>query len=179
MLSIAYVDEDRFGFNGRKGAPTSVQRALAAARRAVELNSDNMRALQALMTALFFNQQLAESMKIGERALALNPNDTEVPLGEFGTRLALGGRQRGASSSCKALDRNPGAGGYYHTVPALAAYMQHDDQKAVAEIRQANLQKLPIYHVVATAIYAQAGMMAEATRRRNVYEDEPSVHPQH
>ncbi|TIT51978.1 MAG: adenylate cyclase, partial [Mesorhizobium sp.] len=87
MLSIAYVDEDRFGFNARKGAPTSAERALAAARRAVELNSDNMRALQALMTALFFNQQWAESMEIGERALALNPNDTEF-LGEFGTRLA-------------------------------------------------------------------------------------------
>ncbi|RUW56797.1 MULTISPECIES: adenylate cyclase [unclassified Mesorhizobium] len=169
MLSIAYVDEDRFGFNARKGAPTSAERALAAARRAVELNSDNMRALQALMTALFFNQQWAESMEIGERALALNPNDTEF-LGEFGTRLALGGQwQRGAELVQLALDRNPGAGGYYHTVLALTAYMQHDDQKAVAEIRQADLQKLPIFHVVATAIYAQAGMMAEATREGEIF----------
>jgi adenylate cyclase len=169
MLSIAYLDEDRFGFNPRAGTATSVQRALTAARRAVDLNSSNMRALQALMTALFFNQQIEESMEVGKRALALNPNDAEF-LGEFGTRLALGGEwQRGAEIVQQALIYNPGAGGSYHTILALAAYMQDDNTTAVAEIQKANLQKLPLFHAVAAAIYAQADMMAEATREGEIF----------
>jgi hypothetical protein len=65
MLSIVYLDEDRFAFNPRPGSPTPMERALDAARRAVQIDSGNTRALQALMTALFFNQQLVESLRIG------------------------------------------------------------------------------------------------------------------
>lgn len=166
MLSIAYVDEDRFGFNRRAG---SLERALDVARRAVELDPRNVRALQALMTALFFSQQLAESIAVGERALALNPNDTEF-LGEFGTRLALGGQwQRGAALLQDALARNPGGSGYYHAILALAAYMLEDDETALAEIRQANLDQWPLFHLVAAVIYAQNGMMDEAARNGEVF----------
>jgi adenylate cyclase len=108
-------------------------------------------------------------MEVGKRALALNPNDAEF-LGEFGTRLALGGEwQRGAEIVQQALIYNPGAGGSYHTILALAAYMQDDNTTAVAEIQKANLQKLPLFHAVAAAIYAQADMMAEATREGEIF----------
>jgi adenylate cyclase len=169
MLSIAYLDEDRFGFNPREGSPTPVERSLTAARRAVDLDPRNIRALQALMTALFFNQQLAESMEIGEKALALNPNDTEF-LGEFGTRLASGGQwQRGAALLKQALARNPGASGYYHAMLALSAYMLNDDKLALAEIRQANLNTLPLFHAIAAIIFAQHGMMDDAARERDIF----------
>ena len=169
MLSIAYVDEDRFGFNPREGSPTSLERALAAARRSVELDPRNMRALQALMTALFLNHELAKSMEVGERALALNPNDTEF-LGEFGTRLALSGQwQRGAAMLQEALARNPGASGFYHAVLALSAYMLRDNETALAEIRLANLNALPLFHAVAAIIYAENGMMDEATREGRTF----------
>ena len=165
MLSIAYLDEDRFDFNPRPGTPVAVERALAAARRAVELDARNVRALQALMTALFFNHQLTELTEVGDRALALNPNDTEL-IAEFGTRLALGGQwQRGAQLLQDALARNPGASGYYHAMLAFAAYMLEDDEMALAEIRQASLDALPLFHLVAAVIYAQSGMMDEATRQ--------------
>lgn len=162
MLSIAYLDEDRFAFNPKPDAPAAVERALAAARRAVELDARNVRALQALMTALFFNHQLTESTEVGDRALALNPNDTEL-IAEFGTRLALGGQwQRGAALLQDALARNPGASGYYHAMLAFSAYMLEDDETAVTEIRQASLDALPLFHLLAAAIYAQNDMMAEA-----------------
>ena len=47
---------------------------------------------------------------------------------------------------------------------ALIAYMQRDNDRAVAEIRQANLQKFSIYHAIAAIIYAERGLMAEARR---------------
>lgn len=164
MLSIAYLDEDRFQYNLRPGSPAPMERSLQAARRAVQLDPGNTRGLQALMTALFFNQQLAESLKVGEQALATNPNDTEL-MGEFGTRLAMGGEwERGAALLDQALVLNPGGAGYYHGTRALAAYMLQDNETAVAEIKQANLQKFPLFHIVAAVIYAERGMMEDAAR---------------
>ena len=68
-----------------------LERSLQAARRAVQIDPDNTRGLQALMTALFFNGQPVDSLRVGEQALAVNPNDTEL-LSEFGTRLAMSGQ---------------------------------------------------------------------------------------
>ena len=169
MLSIVYLDEDRFGYNPRSNSQPPLQRALQAARRAVELEPDNSRALQALMTALFFNQQLAESMRVGEEALAINPNDTEL-MGEYGVRLAMGGEwKQGAQVLDQALAFNPGGAGYYHGNRALAAYMLEDYDTALIEIRQANLEKFPLFHLVAAVIYAEKGMMEEAKREGDTF----------
>ncbi|NEH35713.1 adenylate cyclase [Rhizobium ruizarguesonis] len=169
MLSIIYLDEDRFRFNPNTNGSPPIDRSLQAARRAVQLDPDNTRAHQALMTALFFHQEVSEALHVGEQALATNPNDTEL-LGEFGTRVAMSGDwQRGAELLDRALALNPGGGGYYHGTRALAAYMLHDDETAVIEIKQANLQKFPLYHAVAAVIYANAGMMDDARREASSF----------
>ncbi len=168
MLSIAYLDEDRFRFNPKGGYETPMERALATARRAVDLEPENTRALQALMTALFFNRNLKEALAVGEEALATNPNDTEL-LGEFGTRVAMSGQwQRGAALLDEALRLNPGGAGFYQGTAALAAHMLGDHEKAVILIRKADLQKFPQFHVVAAAVYADAGMIADARREGEI-----------
>jgi len=162
MLSIVYLDEDRFRFNRKPISSAPIDRSFQAARRAVQLDPGNTRALQALMTTLFFSQRVPEALQIGERALATNPNDTEL-LGEFGTRLAMSGEwQRGAALLDRAIALNPAGGGYYRGTRALAAYMLHDDKTAVIEIRQADLQKFPLFHAVAAVIYVDAGMVEDA-----------------
>ncbi len=169
MLSIAYLDEDRFRFNPKGGSETPLDRALTTARRAVELEPENTRALQALMTALFFNRNLTEALAVGEEALATNPNDTEL-LGEFGTRVAMSGQwQRGAALLDEALRLNPGGAGFYQGTAALAANMLGDHEKAVILIRKADLQKFPQFHVVAAAVYADAGMIADARREGEIF----------
>lgn len=162
MLSITYLDEDRFKFNPKPNSPAPIERSLQAARRAVQLDPGNTRALQALMTALFFSQQVPEALHVGEQALATNPNDTEL-LGELGTRLAMSGEwRRGAALLDRALALNPGGAGYYHGTRALAAYMLDDDRTAVIEIKQADLQKFPLFHAVAAVVYVDAGMIQDA-----------------
>lgn len=169
MLSIAYLDEDRFRYNLKPGQPAPMERALSAARRAIDLEPGNTRALQSLMTALFFNQQLTEALEVGEEALATNPNDTEL-LAEFGTRVAISGQwKRGADLLDRAIALNPGGAGYYHGTRALAAYMLDDHEKAVGLIRKADLQKFPLFHVVAAAIYAEAGLIDDARREGKVF----------
>jgi adenylate cyclase len=169
MLSIAYLDEDRFLFNSRTGSSPPSTRALEAARRAVKLDPENARAQQALMLALFFNRQLTESLRVGEEALAQNPNDTEL-MSEFAIRVALSGQwRRGEQLLEEALARNPGNSDYYHGALALTAYMQQNDKKALSELRQANLQAFPLYHLVGVVIFAELGMDAEATREGETF----------
>ncbi|WP_275782501.1 adenylate cyclase [Pararhizobium gei] len=167
MLSILYLDEYRFA--GATGGPAPLARALATARRAVQIEPGNTRGLQALMTALFFSQEVKEAIRTGERALARNPNDTELT-GEFGTRLALTGQwERGGALLDKAVTLNPGGGGFYRGTRALAAYMLGDTAEAVTLIRQADLQKFPLFHAVAAVIYAEAGLMSDAKREGDIF----------
>ncbi|KRE15869.1 adenylate cyclase [Bosea sp. Root381] len=166
MLSYLYLDEDRFQLNRRPGSPQPAERARDAAERAVRIDPENVRALQALMTVLYFGKEPAEALRVGSRALALNPNDTEL-LGEFGSRVAQAGDwARGAALIEEAMVRNPGHSGYYVGLLALAAYMQGDDARAADLIRRANLRGFSIYHFVAALIFARIGLETETAQSR-------------
>jgi adenylate cyclase len=169
MLALVYVDEDRFKYDASAGRPAALERGLGAARRAVQLDPDNTRGLQALMTALFFHRDVAEALLVGKQAMAINPNDTEL-MGEYGTRLALAGHWKdGANVLNTALSRNPGRAGYYHAILALCAYMQYNYGVAAVEIKQADLDKYPLFRLIATAIYAENSMPTEAVREVAIF----------
>ena len=167
MLSMLYLDEDRFGFSPRPGSPTATQRSIEAARLANRLDPENVRGLQALMTALYFTEQPGEALQVGERAVALNPNDTEL-LAEFGSRLGQAGdHKRGMALMEQALARNPGHSGYYNGTLAQLAYLDRDFHRAEHLMRQVSLEKFPLYHFVSAIIYAQLGMKPEAAEARD------------
>ncbi|CAH1660599.1 Adenylate cyclase [Hyphomicrobiales bacterium] len=164
MLAYLYLDEDRFHLNRRPDS--SLERARGSAERAVRLDPENIRALQALMAVLYFSREPGEALRVGNQALALNPNDTEL-LGEFGSRVAQAGDwRRGASLLEEAMAKNPGHSDYYVGLLALAAYMQGDNARATDLIRRANLRQFSIYHFVAALVLARQGLQAEAARFR-------------
>lgn len=141
-------------------------RARATAERAVRLAPENIRALQALMTVLYFSGEAAEALRLGLHARALNPNDTEL-LGEFGAWVAQSGDwARGAGLIEEAMAKTSGQSGYYTGLLALAAYMQDEDKRAVDLIKRANLQRFSIYHFVAALIFARHGLSQEAAQAR-------------
>jgi tetratricopeptide (TPR) repeat protein len=149
---------------------------LDAARRAVELDPENVRGLQAQMTALFFKKDVEAALEVGAQALAINPNDTEL-VGEYGLRLALSGEwRRGGELMQSVLGRNADSLGYYETALALCFYMERDYKSAAAWIRKANVQANPLYHLVAAAIFGQSGdTTAAAIERQWLMEDAPQV----
>jgi tetratricopeptide (TPR) repeat protein len=168
MLSHLYLDEDRFRYNTRP-EPPAVTRALDAARKAVAIEPENIRALQSLMLALFFDGRPKEALSVGERAFSLNPNDPEF-LGEFGSRVAQAGDWRRGSELLEgALTLNPGNSDYYRGVLALSAYMLGDHERAAREIRRARIQKFPLFYIVAAVIYAESGLAAEAAQAREEF----------
>jgi TolB-like protein len=82
-LSRIYLDEHRFNYNPR---PNPLDRALKAARRAVESDPTHQGAHEALANAHFFRHELDEFFAETERAIALNPNNA-VMLARSGERL--------------------------------------------------------------------------------------------
>jgi adenylate cyclase len=87
-LADVYLDEHRFRYNPRPG---SLDRALKAARRAVELDPTSSRVHQALAQTHFFRRELALFFVEADRALALDPNDDDT-LATVGLYLAYAGR---------------------------------------------------------------------------------------
>ncbi|RUU26053.1 MAG: hypothetical protein EOS21_06165 [Mesorhizobium sp.] len=167
LLSQAYIDEIRFLFPSDEAATSaSVARALAAARRAVELDPLNIRGLQAEMFALYFSKEIEAALLVGKRALDINPNDTEL-MGEYGYRLALsGGWDDGCPLVAEAHTRNPGPLAYYETALALCAYFRGDYPQAAMWIRKTTFPGNANFHTIAAAIFGEGGYEADARRER-------------
>jgi TolB-like protein len=167
LLSQTYVDEIRFHYPIEPAStPASIERALEAAQKAVELDPENVRGLQALMFAHYFNHDIQLALEVGERAMALNPNDTEL-MGEFGFRLALSGDWgRGCPLVEEARSRNPGPLAYYEAALSLCAYFLGNYEEAAQWIKKTGAPGNPNYHVIAAAVFAEGGYTADAERER-------------
>ena len=120
-LAQIYADEYAFGFSADA---TVLDRALAAARRAVELDRANQFALLALARAHFFRQDLAAFGPAAERAMALNPLNTH-PLGMLGLLIVHTGEfERGAAIVRGAMELNPNHAGWMHFAPLWEHFQQ-------------------------------------------------------
>lgn len=176
LLSQVYIDELRFRFapDPTEG-PASVERALAAARRAVALDPMNVRGLQAEMFALYFAGDRDAALKVGRQALAINPNDTELR-GEVGYRVALAGDwETGCPLVASARDSNPGPLGYYESALALCAYMRGDLDEAVMWVRKIQTNQNPQYHLIAAAIFGETGDPAGAVEVTWIRQNAPHL----
>jgi TolB-like protein len=165
LLSQAYIDEVRFIYpHDPLTSAASFDRALAAARRAVELDPLNIRALQAKMFALYFSKEIEASLAVGKQALETNPNDTEL-MGEYGYRLALSGNWgEGCPLIAEARERNPGPFAYYEAGLALCSYFKGNYADAAMWIRKTAAPTNINYHMIAAAIFAEGRLNSEAER---------------
>ncbi|MDX8451617.1 hypothetical protein RFM98_02500 [Mesorhizobium sp. VK9D] len=165
LLSLAYMDDYRFGFSPDGTSPASMlERALDATRRAAALDPLNMPARQAKMLALYFDGQIDAALQLGEESLKLNPNDTEF-LSEYGERLAVSGKwKEGCPMIAASRQLNPGASANYEADLALCSYFDGDYAQAATWLKKTPSPMNPIYHLIGAAIYREAGNVAEAHR---------------
>jgi hypothetical protein len=75
FLAIVYYREDAMGYPARAGDPPALDRALRAARHAIELAPASGRAYQNLFVVQYARHEVAAAFAAGERAIALNPYD--------------------------------------------------------------------------------------------------------
>ncbi len=163
LLSLTYLDEVRFQYKLESESPSHpLALAMGAAKHAVNLDPQNARALQALMLASFFSNDIDAALKAGAAAYAINPNDTEVA-GEYGFRLAMSGKwDTGCELISSAISKSPGPEGYYEVGMALCAYMRGDNQAAELWARMADLNHNPMHHLVLMAILGESGKFEQA-----------------
>jgi TolB-like protein len=168
LLSLTYLDEIRMRYPPAPDAEgSSLDRVRAAAQRAITLDPEDGRALQAEMLSLYFSGERDAALALGARGVALNPNDMELA-GEYGFRLASQGQWKdGCALLRSARDRNPAPPGYFETALGLCAYFLGDLEAAVAAIRRYPLKDNRNYHIVAAAIFAEAGLAQDRDRERD------------
>jgi adenylate cyclase len=161
MLSWVYSHEYGHGFNTQPG---SLDRALAAARRAVDLAPTNHLAYQTLAVALFFRKERANCLSAAERAITLNPLDASneaIFLITF-----VDDWERGCSLIRRAMDLNPYVPGWYRVILALNEYRKSNYREAVDETVKANAPGIWT-DIVLSAAYAQLGEQVAARNALN------------
>jgi Tfp pilus assembly protein PilF len=109
-LAQLYLEEFRTGLGALPGATPPLDRGLEAARRAVELRPESARGHQALLDVLFHRGDIGGALAAGEKAVQLNPFDTDI-LADYGARLIAAGRY---TDGLLALER---AAQYQTTLP--------------------------------------------------------------
>ena len=159
MLSWIYSHEHAHGFNPRPG---SLDRALAAAQRAVETAPSNQLAFQALAVALFFRKETAACLAAAERALSLNPLDGS---NEAAFLIAYTGDwERGCGLIRRAMELNPHHPRWYRVLLMMNEYQKGNYRGAVDETIKANIPDLFLTHALLAAAHAQLGEREAATR---------------
>jgi len=157
MLSWIYSHEYAHGFNVRPG---SLERALTAARRAVDLAPSNQLAQQALAVVLFFRRETAGCLSAAERAIALNPLDgsNEAMFLLFFT----GHWERGCALIRRAMEFNPHHPRWYELVLAINEYRGANYRAAVDELVKANAPEVFWTNWLLAAAYGQLGELTAA-----------------
>jgi serine/threonine protein kinase/tetratricopeptide (TPR) repeat protein len=154
MLSILFSDEHVHGFGG---PPDPLGRALQAARRAVDTNSGNHKAHQALAWALCHRKEFPASRVAAERTLALNPLDACAAV-YMGFTIAFSGEwERGCELVTKSIELNPNHPGWYWFVPSLNAYRKNDYRAALELALKINMPGFTYGIVSLAAAYGQLG----------------------
>src|SRR6185436_15876228 len=127
-LAQIFVDEYAFGFGTD---PDALDRALAAARRAVELDRANQFALVALARTHFFRQDLSAFAPAAERAMALNPLNSGA-LGMLGLLIVHTGEfARGAAIVRRAMELNANHAGWMHFAPLWEHFQKGEYAQAL------------------------------------------------
>ena len=138
-LGQLYMDEFVFKFNPR---PDALDRALAAARRSVDLDRSYQYGNQILAGVHFFRRDVAAFRTAAEQAMSLNSRDTDT-LAMMGLMLVhIAEFERGANIVRRAMDLNPNHAGWYHFAIIWEHLSKGDYEKALARITRVNMPGL-------------------------------------
>jgi len=158
-LSQLYSDEFRFRFNRR---PDALDRALAAARRSVDLDRTCQHGHQNLAQVHFFRRDVPAFRTAAEKAMALNPRNTDA-LAEMGLMLVhIGEFERGADITRRAMDLNPHHGGWYHFSLIWESCNKGDYEKALEHATRVNMPGMFWQPLVIASLCGLLGRHAEA-----------------
>ena len=161
MLSMIYRGEYAQGFNA---GTNPLDRALAAAQRAVDLAPTHALGHYALATVHFFRKEKMQFRVVAERALALNPMDGSV-LAYLGLLVGRSGeRDRGCQMVNSAMRLNPHYPGWFHIAAFDKAYCEGQYADALEALVHMNTPGYFHLHAARAAALGQLGQREEAQK---------------
>jgi tetratricopeptide (TPR) repeat protein len=156
-LAEIVLQEHRRGLNPRAGDAPPLDRALRAARRAVELRPGSARAYQTLMDVLFLRGDHALALDAGEKAVQLNPYNPHI-LACYGARLiALGEVEKGGRLMREAAAASAVRPAWHDFYLFLAAYLSDDQPAAATYAAQITPEKFSLGLIARALVAAQHG----------------------
>ena len=159
MLAHMYKEEYAHRFNLRPGA---LDRACAAARRAIEAAPADHLAYYALAAASFFRKESEAFRSATQRAITLNPMDGFV-FGYLGMLTAYSGDwERGCEMSERARSLNPHHPSWYWFTPLFDAYNKGKLREALGIAQKLNMPGFWRTNFAFAAIYGHLGQLALA-----------------
>lgn len=168
MLSLICRDEFANGFNRR---PDSLDRACAAAQRAIETGPYNHLSHLALACTFFFRKDLQGFRAAADRALELNPLDG-FSIATLGSLIAYSGEWGlGCALAERAHDLNPHQPGRYWFGHLFNAYRKGDYSTAVEIASRIDMPRFWQSNLALAAAYGQLGDRENARRSLKALEE--------
>jgi tetratricopeptide (TPR) repeat protein len=156
-LAALYFREFQYGYEGQKGDPALLDRALDMARRAIELKPESSRAYQMLFGVLFARQEIAAAFAAGDRAMALNKYDTTV-MSDYGGRLIMIGEiERGMELLQRAAEFGTVRPSWHHFYMFLGSYLRGDLTNTIHHANQITNEDYALGLVARALAAAMAG----------------------
>jgi hypothetical protein len=153
LLSRVFLREYQFDAGGRP----ALDRALAAALRAVDLKPSSARALWTLQDIRIARGEIDVGLEAGRKSVALNPYDRPV-LFNYGAHLILLGRvDEGLAVIARLPADNTMLPARLDFILFVAAYLKGDMTKAAHHANLVNNEKFPFGHFARALVAAQAG----------------------
>jgi TolB-like protein len=135
-LAYMYIEEHKHGFNVEPGAQ---DRALKAAQQAVQLGPNNAFAHFELAEVQYFRRDLGAFRAAAERAIALNPRDSDA-LAMIGILMGYAGDwARSVELTKRARALNPDHPGWYRFSAFFHAFLQGRYEEALSIAERINL----------------------------------------
>ena len=171
LLAMVYRGEFAQGYNAR---PHPLDRALAAARRAVDLAPTHALGHYALAAVYFFRKEKVSFRVEAERALSLNPYDAGAKA-YTGLLIACAGEwDRGCEMVESAMQLNPNCPGYFYFARCWGSYRLGKYEETLKALASANM---PNYFHVPAMQAAALGQLGRHEEARKAIQDLLTLRP--
>lgn len=162
LISALAFSEIEGYINRLNEKEATLEKGLAYARQAVEINPYSAYAHFALFQASYFSRDKAAARNAARRSLELNPRDSDA-MAMIGILTAyMGDWDYGLSLVERAIKLNQNAPGWYWMGPTTYHFHKGDYQEALDSVRRANMPQYAPYNANLAIMLAELGRPDEA-----------------
>ncbi len=156
MLSLLYRWEYEGGYDLRDDRPASIERARAAALRAIELDHRNSLAYHALALVQVSSNDFAGALESTEQTLQHNPNAaTRAAIG--GNLIRLGDAERGMKMWEAAVAESPRSSPYFFLPPTFFYLEKGEYATALQWAQRVDAPQFIVSQAIVAALAARVG----------------------